>query len=121
MSYCVEPAVHVPQADAAVRQVGRHGDADGDVDGNVAAERGRDVVSTHAFRARAGQDVPGRNGADEYCVQRDPSGQGGQEKGGGGVGRTDRSGEEAEVYDRQDDCVREQQREGSAVGEENRM
>lgn len=82
----VEPAVRFPQGHAAVGKVGRRRDADGDVDGDVAAERGGRLVQADVRRSRAGRVVPGRHGEDERRVPGDPGGQGGEEEGDGGDG-----------------------------------
>jgi hypothetical protein len=49
MLYYIKLAVHVPQADAAVKQVSSCRNADGIINCDVAAKQGGRVVSTDAF------------------------------------------------------------------------
>jgi hypothetical protein len=105
-TYRVEPAVHVPQADAAARQAGSRGDADIHVDSDVPAERGRRLVPANVFQARSGKDTQGADSADERGVSRSQCRQGNEEAGGRGNGVSHGTAETEEVQGRQDSSIR---------------
>lgn len=75
-SYHAELAVHSPQTDTAVGQVGSRGDAGGHVDSTVAAERVLRVIPAKAFRAGPSKGVPSADSADERGTSRSHGGKG---------------------------------------------